>query len=145
MGVREKALLAHRLEKNRTRQREKRLDAEAANAARRRDDENAARAQRLIHDSLLEEWFPQEAWTVRDSASSKGAMMGVGIGAVVRPRDASVNLMLEPMNGKVRVSAVTTKLDSVTGYSYWDGPEVNSAADIGRYIEALEAACTRPT
>lgn len=157
MSVRDQALVAAEA-----------ADAEAQAAARREaDDEFAAGETRrqlaleTIRWSPLEEWFPGEQWDVMDY-STVGAAAGFGDGrdVIVAPEDRSVYLGLVRMSvrvpsvpagqpgsfvetGKVIVHAVEQLSDTGmssfnTGYSYWGGPEVKSAAAVGRWIKATE-------
>lgn len=149
MTVRETALAAHRereAERRReARRREAREDARAAAAALQRQREVAE----LLAANPLTEWFPGESWDVMDHARL-GAAAGYGGGIVLADSKREVYVLLQfdrAPDGTVwsppRAYAVELLRDRDTQYGYWSGPEVRSAADLGRHIAARENRAER--
>lgn len=115
------------------------LDAIRAEAEARRIVET--RADEVFKEGVkvLDRWFPGVEWSIRDMHSGRGSAMGYGHGEAVVVREASSSapcfyLMIERLRSQIRIYMVESKTDRDTSYGYWDGPEVKSAADVGRIL-----------
>lgn len=109
-------------------------------------DRAAETLKHALHLLSSEKWFPGVEWNVRDDRSGHGSAMGYGHGEAVVLHDANDphngwQLMYERFDnssngGSViqKVYWVTSETDSGTGYGYWGGPEVKSAADVGAIL-----------
>ena len=107
-------------------------DARALEKARRQ------KAKATLAASPLSSWFPSHDWDLM-SYSSLGAMADYsdGTDVVVAPEDRSIYLLIQGTDGG-RVYAVTHQADSATGFTYWSGPEVKSAVDVGMVLAQQE-------
>lgn len=136
-------------------------EREAAEQALRDEQDAAARrafsvqvhanTERMIADSPLADWFPGSTWQTQfyDNATSSW-LHGHGIPSFADqlPREAIITDTAEPgrmllelsrTDHGVQVRVVERLTDRDTGYPYYSGPVIHSAADAGRFLAALEA------
>lgn len=138
----EQALEAVEREEEAKRRQEERERAEFSE----RVEATLKHAQRLLGTI---DWFPGAKWRVWDDrAGAPGAATGYGSGntlVITDEPNGEIRLLvvrtLIDMNApdagfKMRVYFPALKSDRDTGYSYWDGPEVKNAADVGRCLKA---------
>lgn len=113
---------------------------------RRRVIENAEQAKnqawqkgmRLLARALseLELMFPCVKWEIEFLALGNGIPMDTGECLVISDEDNSMELMIipTPLGHVESIHIVSRGRDRDTGYDYWSGPEIKSAADAGRYL-----------
>lgn len=129
MTAKEQALLAAEAEL-------KKLEEAEANEAQERSE----RIERKLAAGLviLNSWFPDVEWDVIDDGEQAYYSE-----LVLRERDSDLMLMvqsfLNDMNAgeeagyRTRIYVVAER-PTAYGYRHWEGPEVKSPADIGRWL-----------
>lgn len=141
------AIAAHRRREGERRARE--LEQDRVEEERRQFQQR--QLQDLLDDSPLLEWFPGIEWEIY--LPEDGIVVPMDRVSGTNPELTTVTLKLtrravkhpdRPDTHRVEVEFASSASDSDTHYTYWRGPVMNSAADIGEALEArIKAAGDR--
>lgn len=118
-----------------------------AEAARKRAEQAAedARHREAYEAALptLNEWFPRAEWVYYPEGNygydtilmEKGAEWSAPL--KIKVQRTLIDMNAPEAGHRVRLYCVENVQDtSMPGHSYWSGPEVKSAADVGRWLSA---------
>lgn len=139
MSIRDEALAADAGREERERRDEDSHAGEERRREKERREVKEAEAMRLLTASPLSEWFPGAEWEwYGEQLPFFPAAFCADRPAGTNPTYAGVPVFLleqRDPDKPVKVKCVTERTDSGSGgYTYWDGPGMRSAADVGRYI-----------
>lgn len=108
-------------------------------ALRRRQIEARAESTFRMGVKILNKWFQDVEWSIYDSRSGLGQAAGYGDGSSVVVWEQGHPELLLMVRKEGDVYYVTQQTDTNSGYNYWNGPRVRSAADIGAILRRQNA------